>query len=522
MISAFPDLYFCKNKTALQAADHPDIRFMTVQTLPFYTIIKINKSSSVPVFQQLANGVEQLIITGTIKPGYRLPSGREMARIMKLNRSTVVAAYGELNARGWIDIALRKGVRVVEQLPALQARQLNRQAAGIEKKRIQTGFYQKLAAALPGEPQAKPFFKLLVDDGYPDARIAPLNTLISRYKFLLNKPSKLTSIINERPAGAAALRQELSSFLSKTRGMQVTPDHILTTRGAQGAIYMAAQMIVKPGSKVIVGSLSYAMANKVFEHLGAKLIKVGVDEQGIDVDAIESICKISPPDLLYIIPHHHHPTTVTLSAERRVRLLNIIETYQLPLIEDDYDYDFHYENNPVLPLASTNPQGLILYIGSVSKTLALTVRSGYLVADPGFVMQAGKLKALMEIRGDLLMEEAIAYLFQTGDMQRHIARSVKLYKERRDIFCELLTHDLPHMLHFRKPAGGMAVWSEFLAGFPLPRIAAQLAKDHIYMSDGSNYNQGDPSVNGVRLGFASMNESEMKSLVHALRKAGGL
>ena len=136
---------------------------------------------------------------------------------------------------------------------------------------------------------------------------------------------------------------------------------------------------MKPGAAVIVGEPSYRMANMIFEHFGARLIKVPVDDNGIDVDAIENICKKKRPDMLYVIPHHHHPTTVTLSANRRMKLLDIIRNFKLPVIEDDYDYDFHYNKTPILPLASADHNGYVLYIGSITKSFASSVRIGYLV-----------------------------------------------------------------------------------------------------------------------------------------------
>lgn len=485
---------------------------MPVQTLPFSTLIKIDRKSIVPIFQQLAKGLIQLIEAGRIKSGFRLPSSRELAITMRLNRTTVVAAYDELSVQGWIEVVPRKGVTISSKLPLLKPKPF-RDSTNEEVSR-KPDFYKKLTSE--HQNRQKPSFDIVVNDGYPDARIAPLQMLSSQYKTLLDRHSRHIMLINERSTGAASLRTELSLFLSQTRGLNVTADNILTTRGAQGAIYIAAQMIVKPGSKVIVGELNYSMANKVFRQLGATLIKVSIDENGINVDEIEEICKVEKPDLLYIIPHHHHPTTVTLSAERRVKLLNIIRTYQLPVIEDDYDYDFHYENSPILPLASGDHNGLILYVGSISKTLALTVRAGYLVADADTILQASKFKELMEIRGDYLMEDSIAHLFKSGEMQRHITRSVKLYKNRRDIFCDLLNSKLYEVLQFNVPYGGMAVWALFDKKLSLPKIAAALVKHRIYLNDGSLYNQEVPDINGIRLGFASINEKEIEKFVSTL------
>lgn len=455
----------------------------------------------------------QLIKAGTLQPGVPLPSSRDMANLMKLNRTTVVAAYDELRIQGWIEAIARKGFAVSGKLPVLHPKSFHaNQHQPVKKPATTPSFYKIISPEGAAQMQRK-VYDLVVGDGYPDARIAPLQLLINKYRALQNRHYKHMSVINELPAGSALLRNELATFLSQTRGLNIAADNILLTRGAQAAIYLAAQMIVKPGSRVIVGVLNYSKANKVFEQLGATLVKVNIDENGIDVDRIEEICKTDRPDLLYIIPHHHHPTTVTLSPERRIKLLNIIRTYQLPVIEDDYDYDFHYENSPILPLASADHDGLVLYIGSITKMLSLTIRCGFLVAGTDLIWQAGKLKELMELRSDLLMEDAIGHLFKTGEMQRHIARSVKLYKARRDTFCNMLATTLAHVLRFNTPAGGMAVWALFNPEFPLPVISKSLAREGIYMNDGSLYNQGNAAVNGVRLGFAAMNEEEMGDFV---------
>ncbi len=277
-------------------------------------------------------------------------------------------------------------------------------------------------------------------------------------------------------------------------------------------------MILQPGSTVIVGDLNYVLADRLFEQMGAKLIKVKVDENGIDVDEIENICKKSPPGLLYIIPHHHHPTTVTLSKERRIKLLEIIRQYRLPVIEDDYDYDFHYENSPILPLASADHGGYVIYIGSISKTLAPTIRLGYLIAGEDFIWQASMFKRLVEIRGDVLFEESVAHLFNTGEMQRHLRKSVKLYKERRDVFCDMLNACMGDLIHFNRPNGGMAVWATVTPEYSIPDLARRLkAEKGIYMNDGSLYKYKD-DVNGIRLGFASLNTDEMQKFIDALNE----
>lgn len=490
---------------------------MTVQTLPFSTLIGVDRQSTLPIFKQVANGLMHLIKKGKLKPGYRLPASRDMASMLKINRTTVVAAYEELQTQGWLEAIGRKGNFIAQQLPVTNPKSFEEDISNKFVSPAHEPFYQQIAVRESVTRRLKPY-QLMINDGYPDARIAPLDSIIDQYRFLSKRTKLHARLLTESISGSISLKSELALFLSKTRALDITQDQVLVTHGAQLAISIAARMILQPGSTVIVGDLNYALADRLFEQLGAKLIKVKVDEDGIDVDAIENICKQSTPSLLYIIPHHHHPTTVTLSAERRVKLLDIIRRYRLPVIEDDYDYDFHYENAPILPLASAEHNGYVLYIGSVSKTLAPTIRLGYLIGGEDFIWQASKLKQLLEIRGDVLFEESVAHLFNSGEMQRHLRRSVMLYRKRRDEFCERLSSSLGDIVHFTSPNGGMAVWTVFDPGYSIPHLSERLAAKGIYMNDGSLYRYKN-DVNAMRLGFASLDESEMETFAKALKES---
>ncbi|PWG81944.1 aminotransferase-like domain-containing protein [Pararcticibacter amylolyticus] len=485
---------------------------MSIHTLPFGNLIEIDRNSALPVFRQVANGLICLIRNGKIRPGYQLPPSRLMASELKLNRTTIVAAYDELSAQGWLEVTERRGVFVSKRLPGVSPRSF--QADTEEEGLPGPSFYRRITERPPVSPELKPF-DLMINDGYPDQRIAPLGAIFNHYKTLANR-AYLHGQLMYGNAGSLSLRRELAVFLSQTRALNIQAENVLVTHGAQLAIFTAASMIIKPGSTVIVAELNYVLAGKLFEHLGARLIKVKVDEEGIDVDAVEEICKKSRPALLYVIPHHHHPTTVTLSAGRRVKLLEIIRRYQLPVIEDDYDYDFHYDNSPILPLASADHNGLVMYVGSISKTLAPTIRLGYLIGGSDFIWQASRLKQLAEIRGDVLFEESVAQLFNTGDMQRHIRRSVKIYKQRRDQFCDSLKSLGSDFARFVSPQGGMAVWVTFPEGYSLPQLSKRLAGKGIYMNEGSLYRYS-PDINGARLGFASLNPDEMSKFFEGFR-----
>jgi len=483
--------------------------------LPYASLILLERSGT-PVYLQIANKLMALIRQGMLKPGAALPSIRELAALLKVHRKTIVAAYAELSAQDWIETIPRKGILVAANLPEIKPRSFS-QAAKPQ------GYSRSAGFALPdfdlpssGTASAGEH-RLIINDGFPDARMAPVDLLFKQYKQLFQKILVQRRLIYGDPLGSINLRLAIVKFLQETRGLRLTENNVLITRGGQMAFYLAARLLLKPGSTVIVGEPNYLNANLLFQQCGAKLVHVPVDDCGIDVNKIEKLCKRKRPDLLYIIPHHHHPTTVTLSTQRRLQLLELIHRCNIPVIEDDYDYDFHYNSSPILPLASADHNGNVIYIGSITKLFASNFKLGYMIAPADLIAKAAALRRLIDIRGDNLMEEAFAALFKNGEMQRHIKKSVKLYHERRDLFFDLLQNELGDHIYIDKPSGGMAFWARFNKRLLLPRIAKQASAMGLYMSDGSFYNVNH-NYNALRIGFASLAEYEMKEITAILKK----
>ncbi|HEY4287210.1 MAG TPA: PLP-dependent aminotransferase family protein [Puia sp.] len=474
--------------------------------IPFKNLIPLNSQSPQAIYVQLANGLIRLIRSGKLQPGTKLPSIRELAGLMDLHAKTIVAAYGEMVAQDWIYSKPRSGMIVSENLPELKPRSFQETGKGAYSREKSL-------------PKDEVRYKYVINDGFPDPRLAPVPQLLRQYRneFDDGYTEKISMIIEG--AGSPKLRAALAKYLGETRGINAGYGNILISRGAQMAIYIAAALSIRPGDEVMVGDPGYFAANRTFEKMGAKLIRIPVDEEGIDVDQIE---KLRKPKLLYIIPHHHHPTTVTLSSARRMKLLSLIRERQFTVIEDDYDYEFHYTHNPILPLASADHGGHVWYIGSITKNLLQSMRVGYLIAPEKVIAEGVNHRRLFDIRGDLLMENALATLYINGSMQRHIRKSLKLYEERRDLFCKLLGNELGDSVSFTIPDGGMAVWTKFNKPYELTKVAPQAVTHGLWMSDGAIYNPSDRNLNALRMGFASMNEKEMAGAFRVLKKVMNL
>ncbi len=482
------------------------------------SLLTIDKELPVAVYLQIANGIIGHIRLGTLKPESALPGSRALAAALKVHRKTVIAAYDELYAQSWVDVYPRKGIFVAKNLPDITPKPLqkNEKVTGFA---AQTFFKVDEYVPYPEVFKPNPEHHLVFDEGFPDTRLAPVDLLVREYRRYGNYHFTSKYLLYGPEQGSENLRNELARFLSETRGLQVSPADILITKGVQMAVYLIAQVLISKGDVVIAADPGYPAANDTFEQAGAELALVPVDECGIDLDAVEAICKTKKVKLLYVIPHHHRPTAVTLSSARRMRLLELAMKYRFAIIEDDYDYDFHYTSSPILPLASADYYGSVIYVGSFSKTIAPGIRIGFVAAPPNLMVQLNRLRRMIDRQGEQLLEEAMANLLKNGDISRHLKKTNKIYHERLGVLCALLNDQLGDSISFKVPDGGFAIWMQYLNGVSARLVAAKAAEMGLSVSDGSGYYYRNDDCNFIRLGFASLNLKELEQGVGILKRA---
>ncbi|HEY4324654.1 MAG TPA: PLP-dependent aminotransferase family protein [Mucilaginibacter sp.] len=484
-----------------------------------------------PLYQQLESEIIQLICHGILKPGQVLPPSRELAQRLQLNRKTVVAAYEELSAQGWVETRDRSGVYVSRHLPDNSDRTINENNGKLVRSQ-QPGFplIIKHASAKPkitdpnldNDTPGVPTPLYRIDDGFPDPRIAPIEQLVREYRRFGKGHLTNRFLMYGPEQGSYRLRVELAKFLNRTRGLQVTEKEILITKGTQMAIYLTAQLLIRPGDTVFVPEPGFMDANLAFKLAGANLVFIPVDKEGMDVDRIEQLCRKKPPRMIYIIPHHHRPTTVTLSAERRMRLMNLAAKYGFALLEDDYDFDYHFTSDPLFPLASFDKGGHIIYVGSFCKSIAPGIRIGFMVAPEVVINEATAIRKIIDRQGERLLEEATAELLSTGEISRHLKKSHKIYHERLESACRLLREQLGEYLTFDRPNGGLAIWAAYRKDISAGTVALNAGKLGLNLSDGNNYFfQPDISREHdfIRIGFCSLDENEMAAAIHIWKQA---
>lgn len=488
--------------------------------LPFKSPLSLDKSSATPVFVQLSDQLAQLIRAGTLSAGQRLPGTRQLADLLALNRQTIVAAYDEATAQGWLASRPGSGTFVAGHVPGVRPQELtvSGKAAIQRNSHAQQPGYAFESRPFLNRPVLTDSGGLQLDDGFPDIRLAPLAELSRTYRsyFRWGNPQQHFGYSNTK--GHPLLREQLAQYLNETRGLQTTPNNILITRGSIMGLHLVSRVLLRPGDVVVTGETTWAGATMNFRNAGATVLTVPVDAHGIDVDALAALAAKTPVRLVSVTPHHHYPTTVTLRPNRRVRLLQLAEQYGFALLEDDYDYDFHYLSRPILPLASADPRGMVVYVGSLTKSVAPAFRIGYVVAPTALVDELARLRRIIDRQGDPMLEFAVGQLFKTGDLRRHFRKALRTYHARRDHFCHLLTTELPNAVQFSKPDGGLAVWATFDPSIDLEKTAERAGREGLLLSNGLIHNPPGQVLNATRLGFASSTEAELERSVAVLKK----
>ena len=444
---------------------------------------------------------------GRLRPGQALPGSRPLATSLGVHRNTVLSALRELESEGWITSSPARGTFVSEALP-----EQKRRADVPEAAPDRPGFDVPDGGYVPPRPtRALSFF-----GGVPDVRLVDTTTIGRALKRALRDRSTLRY---GSPLGDARLRRELARLLSDTRGVPRAEDEIMVTSGSQMAIDLVARGLLPRGSCVAVEALGYRPAWEALRRAGIELAPVPLDGDGMDVRALERLAQKRALAGVLLTPHHQCPTTVTLSAPRRLALLDLARKSRWLVLEDDYDHEFHYEGRPVLPLASADPGGNVVYVGTLSKVLSPGLRVGYVAAPRAVVARLAEYRYSTDREGNHVIERAVAELLEDGEAGRHVRRARKVYLARRDLLVGLLRKTLGERLSFVVPSGGTSIHANVRAEIDVEAVIERAYESGLSLQSPRVFAFDGKTRSFLRLGFAQLDETELPRAVALLAAA---
>lgn len=378
--------------------------------------IPIDRSLDIPLIRQVYQQIRERILNGQLKSDDKLPSTRELSSELKVSRNVILEAYDQLSAEGFLVSRRGSGTFVAKD-------------ASLEQHEKAPSFHP-----LDWCEENKIKDNIInFRSGIPSLDLFPRKTWAKLSYTIWNETSPST-FGYDIPEGRLELRQILSHYLLKTRGVDCCPNQIVITSGATQALTLVSKLLLSPVDTVIMEDPITHDIQTIFKTSGATIYPVPVDEYGMKTSLLPFS---NNPKFVFITPSHQFPLEGTLPIQRRIQLINYSRKTNCYLVEDDYDSEFRYEGQPVSSLQGLESER-VLYIGSFSKILSPALRIGYLILPSHLIDKCRKLKWFSDLHTPSLNQLTLARFIDEGYLERHITKMKKIYKNRRDFLIQCL------------------------------------------------------------------------------------
>jgi GntR family transcriptional regulator / MocR family aminotransferase len=452
-----------------------------------------------PLTTQLYEQLRHAITGGRLLPGDQLVPSRQLADELGVSRHTVTTAYGRLVAEGYAEGHAGGGSVVASGSPAPPA------GTGVAGALRPSPRFAGLSRYYQPPPYGCQFD---LRPGHPDPALFPAELWRRRVT---------AAVAFERPwygdpAGKIRLRRAIAGWVARSRSVAASEDTVVITCGAQHGIDLVARVLLEPGDCVAVEDPGYVPSRRLFHAIGADVVGVPVDDQGLIVDLLPPSARI-----VYVTPSHQFPLGMTMSMPRRRALLRWAERHDAAVIEDDYDTEFRYVDRPLEPLQALDANGRVVYVGSFSKTFSPSVRLGFAVVPQPLAEPIAALRQLIDWHPPIAMQTALAGFIDEGLLDKHIRRSRRVYAERHHLLAEALSGPLAEYLTPRASHAGLHIAAELRGGIRESEVLMAAARHGIVAAGLEDCYHTGPAQPGLLIGFGAVSHS---GLQRALRTLG--
>ena len=474
-----------------------------------------------PAYRQVYRAVKARIAAGELKAGAKLPPTRELAGTLGLSRTTILQAYDQLTAEGFITGRTGSG-SYVEAIREPRARK----SADRERARAATPPLSPFGDAL-ARRRSRPFFGAYVSErpalryDFRYGRPSIVDFPVRAWQRCLGRRARSASVRAHdygHPQGSVELRTVLSDYLGRARGVATGPEHIVVVTGSQQALDLTARIFIEPDDVAVVEDPGYEGARRAFEVAGARLAFAPVDEHGLDTDALPTIARRAK--LAHVTPSHQYPLGGVMPFPRRRALLDWAESAGAYVVEDDYDGEYRFEGRPLEALKALDGQDRVLYVGTFSKVMFPALRVGYVVLPDTLVETFARAKALTDGGGPLLEQNALADFIATGEFERHIRRSRSRYAERRSALLKALAGTFGERIEIHGGDAGLHVVIRLRSRLerPLRELVARAADLGLGLYPADGYYSRPPRQPTFVLGYTSLSPADLREGVKRLAK----
>ncbi|WP_303870184.1 PLP-dependent aminotransferase family protein [Acetobacterium wieringae] len=468
--------------------------------------ITIEKKSDCSLMRQIYQQIRDLILEGQLAPAEKLPSTRQLATNLGISRSTVLEAYNQLIAEGYLignhgsGTVVSSGIDIVSPSPKTAVKKHSATTVTVKASTTSVINFQS---------------------GVIDSSRFPLSEWKKAYQRSLDQIPE-TAFGYHPSAGVSTLRQTIAAYLRRTRGLTCSPDQIMIVSGSTQGLALIATLLKDRKKTVLIEDPTHPGLRQIIERAKLNLIGIPVDDQGLLIDSLTSHPN---PAFIYTTPSHQYPLGGILPIQRRQKLIQYAIANDTYLLEDDYDSEFRFEGQPVSSLYELSPDRVI-YLGTFSKILTPAIRLGYLILPDQLIKPYLELKKYSDVHTEALTQYALAEFIESGGLEKHIWRMKKIYAKKRQCLIDELSRHYPDKFEIKGHAAGLHMVVRFNGVVFAPPLIDRINARQVQVYPIANYVFGNKAAYGsdILLGYAHLTFAEITTgitrLCAALREPG--
>jgi GntR family transcriptional regulator/MocR family aminotransferase len=465
--------------------------------LPRLMDFDLQPGSGETLTRQIYDQLRRTILAGSLPPGHRLPSSRDLARELKVSRNTVSFVIDQLVMEGYLDVSQgrRPTIAAMPRTALVVGRQISQRrpaTLGISRwaERL-----QKADWPFAGEGESRSFVP-----GLADARTFPHDI----WARCLRRTARNAVAPRATALNRASLQAALLRHLVEHRGVRAGAPQIIILPSAQASIEFIARVVLDAGDIAWLESPGYGGARAALSAAGAVVHGVELDRSGLSFKH-----RRDQPRLIFVTPSHQYPTGRLMPINRRRELLAFAAKAGAAVIEDDYDSEFQYDGRPIAALQGLDEAGLVFYVGTFSKPMFADIRCGYVIVPHGLVDVFEVAQRHSGLIVPNALQDALAQFIDDGHFAAHIRKMTRVYRGRRDRLVPALSAAAGDALKITPPAGGMQLLAHLDPAWDDVELANRLAKAGVTARPLSRHFTGEITGRGLFLGFAAWNEQEI-------------
>jgi 2-aminoadipate transaminase len=481
-------------------------------------LLHFDRTSHVPIYLQLKESVRNLIIQGTLGPGERLPSTRQLAGNLGVNRMTIDAAFNQLEADGLITSHVGRGSFVNPLATTLESGNNLKETGSEDMSRLWAPLfvdYRSTSMSLPTMPSRNGTKAISFVSAAPGADLFPAIDFRRCADFVMKRRIPEISSIGSSD-GLLSLKSCLVRLFARN-GIAATEDQILITTGCQQSMDLLRKILIHTGDSIMLENPTYpgALAALVPSGSSSERVQLPLLDDGLDIRSLSSLLSRNRCKLIYAVPNFHNPTGQTMPLNARRQLVALANQFRVPIVEDDVFGELRY-SGPILPTLRSLCPELVIYIGSFSKMLSPGLRLGWIIAPQPVIQQLGMVKQSSDLHTNLLIQATMDEFCRRDLLNRHLKRVRRLFMRRRDAMAEALRKYFPADARFELPNGGLSMWVSLPRDCNTESLLRLSEERGVQFLPGSAFYFRSPQQNSLRLSFAGESEARIEEGVRTI------